>query len=90
MFICLTLLGILAWSCPIPWGSWESYKTAIMFVEITIHFNMLCEREEDIAMMDVDFGGPDDPLNTICVAYVGRKETLPKILWKRFGQTKSV
>ena len=35
-----------------------------MFVEITIHFNMLCEREEDLAMMDVDFGGPDDPLNT--------------------------
>ena len=25
---------------------------------------MLCEREEDLAMMNVDFGGPYDPLNT--------------------------
>ena len=37
-----------------------------MFVEITISVTMTCEmsREEDLAMMNVDFGGPDGPLNT--------------------------
>ena len=38
-----------------------------MFVEITISVTMTCEmsREEDLAMMNVDFGATEsDPLNT--------------------------
>ena len=48
---------------------------------------MACETcKEDLEMMNVDFGGPDGPLNTQFLLPCFEEKKLPKILWKRIGQ----
>ena len=62
-----------------------------MFVEITISVTMTCEmsREEDLAMMNVDFGGPDGPLNTqFLLSIFDEKKLCPRFYGKELDKLK--
>ena len=62
-----------------------------MFVEITISVTMTCKmsREEDLAMMNVDFGGPDGPLNTqFLLSIFDEKKLCPRFYGKELDKLK--
>ena len=80
-------------SCPFlpnTLGTLGVLKIGAISVQITFSVAMACEtRKEDLEMMNVDFGGPDGPLNTqFLLSIFDEKKLCPRFYGKELDKLK--